>query len=153
MIVAEVLDRLSRDQEHMAGLYKRLAYYGVKIVTRSEGEIDEMRVSFGGLMSSRFLKQLAEKTRRGLEGWVMAGKSGGDNCYGYRVRRGFDAGGAVITGERDIDDAEAAVVRRIFADYNAGLSARLIAAALNAKGVAPPGSGGKGSGSWGFSTN
>jgi DNA invertase Pin-like site-specific DNA recombinase len=138
VIVAEALDRLSRDQEHMAGLYKRLAYHGVKIVTRSEGEIDEMRVGFGGLMSSQFLKQLAEKTRRGLEGRVMAGKSGGGNCYGYRVRRGFDAGGAVITGERDIDDAEAAVVRRIFADYDAGLSERSIAAALNAEGVAPP---------------
>lgn len=56
VIVAEALDRLSRDQEHMAGLYKRLAYYRVKIITRSEGEIDEMRVSFGGLMSSQFLK-------------------------------------------------------------------------------------------------
>ncbi|TJZ82031.1 recombinase family protein [Paracoccus hibiscisoli] len=152
VIVAEALDRLSRDQEHMAGLYKRLAHHGVKIVTRSEGEIDEMRVSFGGLMSSQFLKQLAEKTRRGLEGRVMAGKSGGGNCYGYRVRRGFDAGGAVITGERDIDDAEAAVVRRIFADYDAGLSARSIAAALNGEGVTPPRSGGKGSGSWGSST-
>lgn len=152
VIVAEALDRLSRDQEHMAGLYKRLAYHGVKIVTRSEGEIDEMRVSFGGLMSSQFLKQLAEKTRRGLEGRVMAGKSGGGNSYGYQVRRGFDASGTVITGERDIDPAEAAVVRRIFADYDSGLSARSIAAALNAEGVAPPRSGGKGSGSWGFST-
>ncbi|WP_420704418.1 recombinase family protein [Paracoccus marcusii] len=152
VIVAEALDRLSRDQEHMAGLYKRLAYHRVKIVTRSEGEIDEMRVSFGGLMSSQFLKQLAEKTRRGLEGRMMAGKSGGGNSYGYRVRRGFDTGGTVITGERDIDDAEAAVVRRIFADYDSGLSARSIAAALNAEGVAPPRSGGKGSGSWGSST-
>ncbi|WP_240637656.1 recombinase family protein [Paracoccus aestuarii] len=152
VIVAEALDRLSRDQEHLAGLYKRLAYHGVKIVTRSEGEIDEMRISFGGLMSSQFLKQLAEKTRRGLEGRVTAGKSGGGNCFGYRVRRGFDAGGAVITGERDIDDAEASVVRRIFPDYDSGLSARSIAAALNAEGVAPPRSGGKGSGSWGSST-
>ncbi|WP_415639398.1 recombinase family protein, partial [Paracoccus nototheniae] len=152
VIVAEALDRLSRDQEHMAGLYKRLAYYGVKIVTRSEGEIDEMRVSFGGLMSSQFLKQLAEKTRRGLEGRVIAGKSGGGNSYGYRVRRGFDAGGTVITGERDIDGAEAATVRRIFTDYDSGLSARSIAAALNAEGVAPPRSGGKGSDSWGSST-
>lgn len=152
VIVAEALDRLSRDQEHMAGLHKRMAYHRVKIITRSEGEIDEMRISFGGLMSSQFLKQLAEKTRRGLEGRVTAGKSGGGNSYGYRVRRGFDAGGSVITGERDIDEGEAAVVRRIFTDYDSGLSARTIAAALNGEGVAPPRSGGTGSGSWGSST-
>ena len=67
VILAEALDRLSRDQEHMAGLYKRPAYHEVRIVTRSEGEIDKMRISFGGLMSSQFIKQLSEKTGRGLE--------------------------------------------------------------------------------------
>lgn len=136
----------------MAGLYKRMAYHRVRIVTRSEGEIDKMRISFGGLMSSQFLKQLAEKTRRGLEGRVMVGKSGGGNSYGYRVRRGFNAGGTIITGERDIDVAEAAVMRWIFAVYDRGLSARSVAAELNAEGVAPPRSGGTGSGCWGSST-
>ncbi|TYP62678.1 DNA invertase Pin-like site-specific DNA recombinase [Stutzerimonas stutzeri] len=152
VIVAEALDRLSQDQEHMVGLYKRPAYHRVRIVTRSEGEIDKMRISFGGLMLPQFIKQLAEKTRRGLEGRVMAGKLGAGNSYGYRVRSGFDACGTVITGERDIDDGEATVVRRIFTDYDSGLSAQSIAAALNAKGVAPPRSGGNGSGSWGSST-
>lgn len=83
---------------------------------------------------------------------MIAGKSGGGNSYGYRVRSGFDAGGSVITGGRDIDDGEATVVRRIFNDYNSGLSARTIAAALDAEGVAPPRSGGTGSGCWGSST-
>jgi hypothetical protein len=58
----------------------------------------------------------------------------------------------VITGERHIDDGEATVVRRIFTDYDSGLSAQSIAAARNAEGVAPPHSSGTGSGCWGSST-
>ena len=33
MVVAEALDRLSRDQEHVAALYKQLTFASVKIVT------------------------------------------------------------------------------------------------------------------------
>ncbi|MGL4440918.1 MAG: recombinase family protein [Bosea sp. (in: a-proteobacteria)] len=34
VLVAEGLDRLSRDQEHIAGLYKRMGYLGVRIFTK-----------------------------------------------------------------------------------------------------------------------
>ena len=37
MVFAEALDRLSRDQEDVAGIFKRLSFAGVKIVTLSEG--------------------------------------------------------------------------------------------------------------------
>ena len=36
LVVAEAMDRLSRDQEDIAGLFKRMAYADVKIVTLSE---------------------------------------------------------------------------------------------------------------------
>ena len=38
------LDRLSRDQEDTAGLYKRLRFAGVEMVTLPEGEISELHV-------------------------------------------------------------------------------------------------------------
>ncbi|MDB6455204.1 recombinase family protein [Falsirhodobacter sp. 20TX0035] len=41
IVVAEALDRLSRDQEHIAALHKRMRFLDVKIVTKSEGEINE----------------------------------------------------------------------------------------------------------------
>src|SRR5579863_2630396 len=41
IVVAEALDRLSRDQEDVAGVFKRLVFAGVKLVTVSEGEISE----------------------------------------------------------------------------------------------------------------
>lgn len=43
-LVAESLDRLSRDQEHIAGLFKRMAFEGIPIVTVAEGVITEMHI-------------------------------------------------------------------------------------------------------------
>ena len=39
VVVAESLDRLSRDQEHVAALFKRLRSPAIKLVTIGEGEI------------------------------------------------------------------------------------------------------------------
>ncbi|WP_423208842.1 recombinase family protein [Paracoccus yeei] len=151
IVVAEALDRLSRDQEHIAGLHKHMQFLDVKIVTKSEGEINEMHIGLGGTMSALFLKQLAQKTHRGLEGRVRDGKSAGGLSYGYRARRELRPDGTLTTGERMIDPDEAAIVARIFTEYASGLSARAIAAALNEEGIASPDSG-KGAGTWGPST-
>ncbi|RID89671.1 recombinase family protein [Gemmobacter lutimaris] len=152
VLVAEALDRLSRDQEHIAGLHKRMRFLGVEIFTKGEGPISEMHVGLGGTMSAIFLRHLAEKTHRGLEGRVKQGKSAGGISYGYRLDRQPLPDGTHTTGDRVIDPAEAGIVRRIFAEYDRGLSARSIAIGLNKDGIAPPRSGGKGSGTWSFST-
>jgi DNA invertase Pin-like site-specific DNA recombinase len=60
-----------------------MSFAGVKIVTLSEGEIGQLHVGLKGTMNALFLKDLADKTRRGLQGRVEAGKSGGGNSYGY----------------------------------------------------------------------
>jgi DNA invertase Pin-like site-specific DNA recombinase len=83
LVVAEALDRISRDQEDTAAVYKRLAFAGVRIVTLAEGEISELHVGLKGTMNALFLKDLADKTRRGLRGRIEAGRSGGGLCYGY----------------------------------------------------------------------
>ena len=153
ILVAEGLDRLSRDQEHIAGLHKRMTYLGVKLFTKAEGEISEMHVGLVGTMSALFLRQLAQKTHRGLEGRVKAGKSAGGLSFGYRKDRQLLTDGTFTTGDRHIDEAEAAVIRRIYQDYDRGKSARTIAIELNREGVPAPRSGnGKGPGTWSFST-
>ncbi|MGY6704641.1 recombinase family protein [Roseinatronobacter sp.] len=152
VLVAEALDRLSRDQEHIAGLHKRMRYLGIDIVTKSEGEISEMHVGLGGTMSALFLRNLAEKTHRGLEGRIKAGKSAGGISYGYRLDRQLRPDGTLTTGDRVIDPDEAAIVRRIFEEYDQGRSARTIAMGLNKDSVPAPRAGGKGSGTWSFST-
>lgn len=90
MIMAEAMDRLSRDQEDIAGIFKRMTYADVKMFTLSEGEITHLHVGLKGTMNALFLKDLADKTRRGLRGRVEDGKSGGGLCYGYDVVKKFD---------------------------------------------------------------
>ncbi|WP_299410422.1 recombinase family protein [uncultured Roseobacter sp.] len=147
IVMSESLDRISRDQEDIAGIYKRLAFAGIRMVTLSEGDISELHIGLKGTMGALFLKDLADKTRRGLRGRVESGKSGGGNSYGYRVVRKADANGEPIRGDREIDAFEAKVVRRIFTDYAAGKAPRVIAHELNAEGIAGPRSAG-----WGPST-
>jgi site-specific DNA recombinase len=89
-------------------------------------------------MGALYLKDLADKTRRGLRGRIEAGKSGGGNSYGYDVVRGLGTDGLPLTGERRINARAAAIVRRIFEEYAAGVSPRAIAKRLNAEGVLGP---------------
>jgi site-specific DNA recombinase len=137
IVLTESLDRLSRDQEDTAGLFKRLTFLGIRVISLGEGEISHLHVGLKGTMNALFLKDLADKTRRGLRGRVERGKSGGGLCYGYRVDRTV-TNGAVSTGERDIDPAQATVVQRIFRDYIAGISPKEIAKRLNHEGVRGP---------------
>ncbi|MHC4984144.1 MAG: recombinase family protein, partial [Planctomycetota bacterium] len=128
VVVAEALDRLSRDQEDVAGLYKRLSFAGVRIVTLAEGEVSDLHVGLKGTMNALFLKDLAQKTRRGLEGRVRLGRSGGGLALGNPVR-----------GGRCINEREAEVVRRILREFAAGRSPRAIARGLNEDGIPGPG--------------
>jgi site-specific DNA recombinase len=138
VVVAEALDRLSRDQEDVAALYKHLCFAGVQLVTLAEGEISELHVGLKGTMNALFLKDLALKVRRGLEGRVRQGRSGGGLCYGYDVERQLDARREPIHGGRQVNEAEAAIVRRIFQEFAAGRSPRTIALGLNQDGIAGP---------------
>jgi site-specific DNA recombinase len=139
VVVAEALDRLSRDQEHVAALFKHLSFAGVKIITLAEGEIGALHVGLKGTMNALYLTDLRQKVWRGLEGRVRQGRSGGGLCYGYDVVRELDARGEPVCGKRVIDEAEAAVVRRIFAAFATSKSPRAIARELNAESIPGPG--------------
>ena len=138
MVFAEALDRLSRDQEDVAGIFKRLSFAVVKIVTLSEGEISPLHVGLKGTMNALFLKDLADKTRRGLQGRIEAGKSAGGLCFGYDVVKKYDDDGELIRGDRRINNAEAVVVRKIFKAFASGQSPRQLAKALKAEAVPGP---------------
>jgi site-specific DNA recombinase len=138
IVLAEALDRLSRDQEDIAGLFKRLRFSGVKIVTLSEGNVDELHVGLKGTMNALFLRDLAAKIRRGQSGRVVNGFSAGGQSYGYRVVKKVDERGEPIRGLREIDEEQAEVVRRIFRRFASGQSARAIAGCLNREGIPSP---------------
>ncbi len=138
VVLAEALDRISRDQADVATFHKHLKFAGVPIVTLSEGEISELHVGLKGTMNALFLKDLAAKTHRGIRGRVEEGKSGGGLSFGYNVIKQLDSRGDPIRGDREINDAEANVVRRIFREFAAGVGPRTIARTLNEEGVPGP---------------
>ena len=120
VVLAESLDRFSRDQEDTAGLFKRLTFAGVNIVTLAEGDITHLHIGFKGTMNALFLKDLAEKdasraspARRGRQicRWSL-----------LRLSRG----------------AEAAIVERIFREFVAGIAPKAIARRLNQERIAGP---------------
>ena len=138
LVIAEALDRVSRDQEDIAAIYKRLQFAGVTLFTLAEGEICELHIGLKGTMNALFLKDLAEKTKRGQRGRVEQGRVPGGKSYGYNMIHCLRDDGQVERGQRTINEAEANVVRRIFSEYVSGKSPRKIAALLNAEQVPSP---------------
>jgi site-specific DNA recombinase len=131
VLIVESLDRLSRDPEDLSGLFKRLTFFEVEILTANEGVATPIHVGLRGMVGAMFLKDLGDKVRRGHSGRVREGKFPGATPYGYRRVLGKP-------GEREIDSEQAAVVRRIFLEYIDGRSPRTIAAGLTADGIPSP---------------
>ena len=52
LVYAEALDRISRAQEDIAGIHKRLTHADVGITTLSEGAINELHVGLKGTMNA-----------------------------------------------------------------------------------------------------
>ncbi|KXV03081.1 resolvase, partial [Acetobacter cerevisiae] len=141
IVLTEGLDRLSRDQEDVAGFYKRMKFADVQIETLSEGRITALHIGLTGTMNAEFIDKLSKNTHRGLYGRIKDGKSGGGLCYGYDVVRQHDTHGEAIYGERAINGEQAEIIRRIFREYADGKSPKVIALTLNVEGLRGPLSG------------
>lgn len=142
-LCAEALDRISRDQEDMAHIYKALQFRGIALHTVAEGLTDEMHIGLKGTMNALFLRDLAEKTRRGQRGRIEKGRSGGGLAYGYDVSSDGEDG----AGGRCINERQAIIIRRIFAAFAVGETPNAIATALNRETIQGPGGH-----SWGATT-
>jgi len=137
-IVCEDLSRLWRNPAEQGPRLAELQDLGVHIVTVSG--LDSRQPGFkvvAGVMGS--VNELARdeaayRSRRGLEGLARQQKPTGGRAFGYIAAN--ESG----TGAREVHPEHAAVIRWIFEQYAAGWSPRRIAADLNDRGVASPGS-------------
>jgi site-specific DNA recombinase len=84
VVVAEALDRISRDQEDLAGIPKRLRFCKIEIRTVPDGTAEEIHVGIKGLLVALYLKDLAQKTKRGHAGVIRDGRHNGGRSFGYR---------------------------------------------------------------------
>ena len=136
VVVVEDLSRLSRDIEHSASMRKRFAFSGVRLIGIADG-IDtlgnggDLLYGVKSILSEQYLKDLGDKTSRGLRDRAQVGRVTGALPYGYTSAAAADGQGKVAV----IVAAKAAVVRRIFRMRAAGRSYRDIAKTLNDEGV------------------
>lgn len=129
ILLVEDEDRLARNLEHLAHIAGRLEDAGVRIATLTTDHVEDLHVAFKGLQASMYLKNLAQKTRRGMASNAEKGLATGSRLYGYRTAPG---------GTVEIVEDQADVIREIFALYNAGATAREIADRLNRRGIPSP---------------
>jgi site-specific DNA recombinase len=150
IVLVDDTSRLSRDLENSLHISKQLKFAGVRIVFVSQG-IDtnsqqaELLLATHGIVDQLYVTELASKTRRGVEGRALKGLHTGGRCFGYRRIPVEDPaltdsyGRPVIDGVRlEVDEAQAAIVRRIFTLYATGNSLKRIAKFLNCEGVVSP---------------
>jgi site-specific DNA recombinase len=131
IVLIEALDRLSRDMEDLASLYKRLTFLGIEIRAVHEGVVNTVLVGLRGLVGQLYREDNAHKIRRASAGRVAQGLVPAGLTYGYAIVPGEQ-------GKRRIEAQEAEVVRRIFEEFVAGLTPREIAHGLNRDRVRAP---------------
>lgn len=142
MVVAEGLDRLSRKLKDIAALHESLEYHGVVIWTAHEGRISDLHIGLKGTMNAMVLRDMKARVKRGHRARIAAGFAASSCAYGYRVVRGVvDDKGRNVNGVREIDEAEAAVIRRVYAEYIAGRKLPQIVEGLNQDRIPAPSGG------------
>lgn len=136
-IVVEDSSRLWRNNAEQQQRLAELHDLGVSVIgrdldTRAEGS--HFVSGIFGAANEHFRREIGRKTYRGQEGNAIAHRSTGGRAFGYIPA--CDSG----TSQVEINQEEAAIVRRIFQMYADGASPRTIAGRFNIEGVPSPGS-------------
>ena len=136
VLIAEDTSRLWRNLAEQSPRLAELSDLGVAVVTHDLDTRQESAAILGpvtGAMAEQYRKEIGRRTRRGLEGLARNARPTGGRAFGYSSAKDS------ANGQVEIDEAEAAVVRRIFSDYAAGRSPAAIARSLKQDGVPCPG--------------
>ncbi len=155
IIVCRDQSRLGRDAIEVTLVVRDLVrdlgcdlyYYASGQRVQFENAIDQATTFIQGTGHQMELEAIRSRTREALRERVRAGRIAGGRCYGYELVRKQDAWGRPFTMAK-VDDAQAEVVRRIYAEYLEGRGLKTIAHRLNDEGVPSPTVGRRGRGSW-----
>ncbi len=124
----------------------RLFYYSTGEEVRFANAADQAMTVLRGFGAQSELENIRARTKEAMRSRVKAGRLAGGACYGYRLVRVAD--GAKEHTIAVINEAEAAIILRIFAEYLDGDGLKLIAIRLNNEGVPGVLVKRRGSGSW-----
>ena len=130
-VLIDDTSRFSRSLPEAIGGVEKLRFRGLRVIFVSQGidtqsEQADVQMTVHGLVDSLYVKELAKKTHRGLEGLVLRGLHAGGRCYGYSTVPVGDGNSKRCV----INEPEASVVRRIFEMSIKGTSLKKIAKVL-----------------------
>ena len=137
IVVCYAVDRLGRNQAHLAILLHEMDEAGVRVefVTEKfeDSAVGKFILAAKGFAAEVEREKIIERTQRGRRARVASGKpvAGCKAPYGYRWRDGDKSG-------LEPDPETAPIVQRIFKDIAAGASLRGMARTLQEEGVPPP---------------
>ncbi len=137
VILVDDTSRISRSLADAVRIHEQLSFIGIRLIAvsqriDSDDEQADAMMTVHGLVDSIYIKELAKKTHRGLEGIALAGYHTGGKCFGYRNVKVADR------VHLEIDEEEEAIIRRIFEMSASGMSLKKITSVLNAEAVPPP---------------
>jgi DNA invertase Pin-like site-specific DNA recombinase len=89
VLLVDDTSRLSRKTKDALGIFEQLSFAGVRLIAVRQGidsqnEQADLLVQVHGIVDSLYVKELATKTRRGMEGALLRGMHAGGRCFGYR---------------------------------------------------------------------
>ncbi|MDG4720726.1 recombinase family protein [Thalassospira aquimaris] len=137
-VVAEDLSRISRDQADTANFFKKMMFLGLPVETVTDGVINELHIGLKSTMNALYLKDLSDKTHRGVIAAVLRGGVPGGQLYGYDLVHALDEFGEPIRGKRKINEEQAEIIREIFEYYAEGRKLKHICDDLNRRGIDSP---------------
>ena len=146
VLLVDDLSRLARNTMYMLITLADLEYQGVRVISVADNldtadEESTLAIQIRGIFNELQLADLRKKTFRGQLGQKQRGFYVGERTYGYRSK----PKGEMRIDKRGrprpegytmcIEESEAAVVRRIFEDFAAGVPMRRLVIRLNEEGV------------------
>jgi site-specific DNA recombinase len=150
VVLIDDTSRLSRKLSDSLNLSEQLRFAGVRLIFCSQGidsdsEQSEVLLATHGIVDSLFIRELASKTRRGLEGRVLKSQHHGGHIFGYRsvpiedASRRDNYGRPLVVGAKlAVDEGQAKIIRRTFTLYADGLSIKAVTKQLNREHVVSP---------------
>jgi site-specific DNA recombinase len=145
ILLVDDTSRLCRNLGENSSFTDEARFLGLRVIAVSQGIDTENKqakvlMAFHGIADEMYIEELSSKTHRGLKGRALKGLSTGGRTYGYDnvpvlTEIGSDG---IPARRRQVNENEAAVLRRIFEMCADGKSYSVIAKALNAEHVPPP---------------
>lgn len=142
VLLVDEQSRLFRDEDEAAHVKKLIKSTGVRVISAdgldTANQMWEFLWGIKSTMGVVELTQLAFRVKRGMHGALDRGYGVWKPPFGYDRKPEYASDGTHIGTRWDLNEEQAAIVRRIFNERKAGSSYNKIAAGLNADAVLAP---------------